>query len=383
MLFVLLSLLSSLIVFFGVSIDSSAESVLMTYDEFIAIFGSSLPAHVTLQGGDTYDITLSAFSYSYAPNGWDVSQNPVCNSSQSAGAFRYAYYAGSIFPSGGGKTPVESMTIDFQATFDNAHWGFFVSDSSSFAVSSSWLLANSSCSAGQFGFISSNSDSSKIAKANWGLLERDMKFCPFYSDGDTVSIDGITVTNFQTEGQSTICIGFMCPLYDDNFQQGVPAQTTVTTTSQPSYTIDVNVDMSQTNTILGGISDILSGLVSGIQGLFVPSEEWINQWLQAMKNALLDAFGDIPELQDQLQTAIRNLINNSAVQTIHFDGVSPPGVGQIIAPRDVPLRPSGFESLYSFIRVAVNLVATIAVVNMLLNKFKAVLVGEVVIDDGG
>ena len=355
----------------------------MTYNEFIAMFGSDLHATVVVDGGDTVDVTLSAFTYPYAPNGWDVSSNPVCNSSQSAGAFAYAYYAGSVYQNQYGRIPIDSMTIDFQVTFDNAHWGFFCTDDSSFQVPTTWLLSNCSCTAGQFGWISAQSDSLKVAKANWGLLERNMKFCPFYSDGDTVSIDGITVTNFLTEGQTTICIGFMCPLYDDNFQQGVPAQTTVTTTFQPSYTIDVNVDMSQTNTILGGISDILSGLVSGIQGLFVPSEEWINQWLQAMKNALLDAFGDIPELQDQLQTAICNLINNSAVQTIHFDGVSPPGVGQIIAPRDVPLRPSGFESLYSFIRVAVNLVATIAVVNMLLNKFKAVLVGEVVIDDGG
>lgn len=146
--------------------------------------------------------------------------------------------------------------------------------------------------------------------------------------------------------------------------------------------VDVNVDMTETNGLLGDIADLLSGLVSGIQGLFVPSEQWLDDWLDAMADALQDAFGDVPALHDQLETAIQNLINNSAVQTLHFDGVSPPGVGQVIAPRDVPLKPAGFESLYSFVRIAVNLVATIAVINMLLNKFKAVLVGEVVISDG-
>ena len=177
---------------------------------------------------------------------------------------------------------------------------------------------------------------------------------------------------------------------------GVPYVDTDSTGSNGTYTtasggsgggsteinVNVDVDMTETNGLLGDIADLLSGLVSGIQGLFVPSEQWLDDWLDAMADALEDAFGDIPALHDQLETAIQNLINNSAVQTLHFDGVSPPGVGQVIAPRDVPLKPAGFESLYSFVRIAVNLVATIAVINMLLNKFKAVLVGEVVISDG-
>lgn len=357
----------------------------MTYDEFIAIFGSTLPAHVTLQGGDTYDITLNAFSYSYAPNGWDVSQNPVCNSSQSASAFRYAYYAGSIFPNGGGKTPVESMTIDFQATFDNAHWGFFVSDSSSFAVSSSWLLANSSCTAGQFGFIAANSDSSKIAKANWGLLERDMKFCPFYADGSSVSIDGITVTNFQSEGQSTICIGFMCPLYDDNFQAGIPTTTTATATTaqNPNINVTVDVDLSETNTFLGDIKAAILGLPStiatGIQNIFTPSQNYIENWKISLVTLLHDTFVPYDFAWDNLNDLCEDILSQGAIESIQFPAIKA-GSTTILAAQSVPLRPTGYSDFFDAVATAIDIVATCLFINMVLNKFQSIVVGEKVVD---
>ena len=168
---------------------------------------------------------------------------------------------------------------------------------------------------------------------------------------------------------------------------GVSAETQTTapvTTAAPSTGTDINVnvdvDMTETNGILDRIRVTLGGLVDGIQGLFVPDEEDVLLWKQDIAQILDDTFGGIPQLEGDLQNTVTQLISTQATSSIDIPNLTIPYVGTLITARSVPLKPLGFDVLFDAIRLGADIVVTVWVFNMVQDKIKALLVGEMVVD---
>lgn len=164
--------------------------------------------------------------------------------------------------------------------------------------------------------------------------------------------------------------------------------TFVTTGSTSSGTgtdinVNVDIDMTETNGILGGIRDILANLgnfiVTGIKNLFIPTQEDLDAFKNTVQQLLRETFGGIPELEDQLEDAVSGLFNVTAKTSIHFDGIQFDG-HYYVPEQYVSLKPAGYDDLYTFVEMIINILATIATVNTCINLVKRVVVGEVIVD---
>lgn len=147
--------------------------------------------------------------------------------------------------------------------------------------------------------------------------------------------------------------------------------------------VNVDIDMTETNGILGGIRDILANLgnfiVTGIKNLFIPSQEDLDAFKNTIEQLLRETFGGIPELENQLEDAVSGLFTVTAKTSIHFDGIQFDG-HYYVPEQDVSLKPSGYDDLYTFVEMIINILATIATVNTCVDLVKRVVVGEVVVD---
>lgn len=173
---------------------------------------------------------------------------------------------------------------------------------------------------------------------------------------------------------------YLAPVYVSNDASASNGTTTTTTSGGSGGS---SPDMSETNGLLGSLLDLIRGIPAAIAHIFIPTAEELTEWRESIAELLEDTFGDIPALHDQLETAIDNIIGVNATESITFPGISPPGVGEIVPPQAVSLRPAGFDSLFTMIRFAVDIICTIWVFNMLQDKMKAFLVGETVVCEIG
>lgn len=205
-------------------------------------------------------------------------------------------------------------------------------------------------------------------------------------------IESVHFDGLRSDNRAHLFIGVICPYVDGDFFNE-PAVTTVPVTTAPSGTGDINVnvdvDMTETNGLLGSILDAISSLgssiVNGIKNIFLPDQEDIVNWKQTIVNILNETFGGIPELEQQLKNAISSIFSATARETVRFEGIKvPAAAGEpeavIVPAQDVPLKPSGFGDLFSWVETFINIVATIAVANTCFNQIKRIVVGEVVVD---
>lgn len=169
--------------------------------------------------------------------------------------------------------------------------------------------------------------------------------------------------------------------------------------TSPIPDININIDIEETNGILGGISDILSGLVEGIQGLFVPDSEWVSSWIVSVHDIFDDTFGAYSGASGMLDTAFDTLLNGTSVSSLYFPPIQYPDTDGVVhtlySGGSVPLLPPdndftvsnnlfGTSSFYDFMKYLIDIVSTMAVINMIMHKVKAVFVGESVVEiDGG
>lgn len=203
-----------------------------------------------------------------------------------------------------------------------------------------------------------------------------------------VSLMRIGFNGGKTDG-GEITLYLSAPLVNDSAVGGTGVVTGTTAPSSGDINVNVDVDLTETNSwlenIFDGISNIGSALGNAISRLFLPDEQDIINWKQTIVTILNDTFGGIPELEQSLKDAISSIFSASARQTVTFEGIKvPAAVGQpeavIVPQQEVPLKPNGFDNLFSWVEMFINIVATIAIANTCFNQVKRVIVGEVVID---
>lgn len=165
----------------------------------------------------------------------------------------------------------------------------------------------------------------------------------------------------------------------------LPSQTTTTAPVGGSGDINVSVevDMSETNGLLGGIQQTLSGLVQGIADIFTPTQNFIESWKTNVVNLFYEVFAPYEGTKELLDNFANDLFSYGAAETVEFPGFSVPGTSFSVASYSVPLKPASMSGTFAILRTGFNILATLATINLIMTKVKAFLVGEKVVEVEG
>lgn len=158
--------------------------------------------------------------------------------------------------------------------------------------------------------------------------------------------------------------------------------------------ITVNVDMSETNeelqqqtgilsTISNWLSSFFSTLGNTVLSWFMPSQNFLSNWVTRIKNILYDHLSPWGDMDDTISDVLQRIVaalGEGGVESVEFPALSVPGTDFDTRSISVPLWPSGSSSLQYWVELAVNLVSTIWVCNMVLNKIKSKILGESVVE---
>lgn len=182
-----------------------------------------------------------------------------------------------------------------------------------------------------------------------------------------------------------------CPyISGDAFgSSGTPAATSSNQAGgNVNVTVDVIVDMDETNSLLEDIWDGITGLASGIadalEGLFIPSTQALENFSDSVDGLLQETFGALYDAEDLTHEAWHQLLTGSAVETIYLPAFSfsSEGVNYTLSSgRAVQLKPFGgvggqFSLLYTTLATIIDIVSTILFLNMLRDKFETIFTGH-------
>lgn len=193
--------------------------------------------------------------------------------------------------------------------------------------------------------------------------------------------------------RSTLCFAIGIPYISYGATGSQGTFTTSSSGGSGDTNITVNVDMSETNekidqsngflsSIVSWIIDFFSNLGSFFVRLFVPAEGFIDNWKEDLAEAIADTFSPVDTVNDTLDRLKQafDIAGEGSINALEFPAISIPGTSFSTPAVSVPLRPMSDSSIYDRIAKFIDILATIAVFNMLLNKFKAFLVGEKVVE---
>lgn len=173
---------------------------------------------------------------------------------------------------------------------------------------------------------------------------------------------------------------------------GTPAATSATTSQQ--INVNVDVDMSETNGILGtissSISTLASSIVSGITGIFIPSQEDFQRFRSTIDTKLEENFGVAYTAHTIIHDTIAGVDTTQIEETIDIPQINIPVVvnssGEVLQTMPfggwtVSLKPEStkLSFLYSSLRLIGNIIVTLAVINTLRNKFEYFINGGVTV----
>lgn len=181
-----------------------------------------------------------------------------------------------------------------------------------------------------------------------------------------------------------VYLAVSCPVVSD--ASSMASGTGNVTTSGTGGTT-VNVDLTQTNSLLGTIADLISGLIDGIVAIFIPDEADLLDWLDAMHDMLREHFGSFIDAMT---------IIDDVFDAVHGDSASGTGAGMdnvsvtsatIGLPSDItvpfyggvsftlradqwqmPLVPAGFSSVLGLFVDFQRIIYLILFVNMINDK---------------
>lgn len=154
--------------------------------------------------------------------------------------------------------------------------------------------------------------------------------------------------------------------------------------------INVNIDLSETNeelqtqtgiisSILGWLGDFFQDLGDTVISWVVPSENFFENWVEEIKDDIIEHFVPHLPLNGQLENIASDLalaLGQGGVSSVQFPAISVPGTEFSIPAYSVPLVPSGFEDFVEYVKVMIDCLCTVWVFNMVLNRIHALIVGE-------
>ena len=385
------------------SINVSAETYTkMTASELRSLIGDIIPFNYTIDnveysGSFVYSSSID-FQYASSVLGYNVSDNPVFGANKLTNYEGLFYYWISDFSAA---TSLYNVDIRLNMSFSGgARGGFMAGGLGSASPSNMTTALNAISNGGNYiggignsSIITGNIQADASLADYYGIVSTSTNptpgdtFRPLVYDSTNFNINHIFYNRIRTFNMPSInsqvlALYVIAPYKYGSVTASVIDTTTSITVTSNSGDINVNVtvDNTETNSLLSDIWDSITGLVSGIAHLFIPDDDYIENWLEDMGDVISDAFTDKVNL-DVLKDLLLDLGTYGNTSSIQFPAIS---IGESTIPaRSVQLKPSGFETLFNFVETAINLVCTIWVFNMVLLRIKAVFVGEQVVEVEG
>ena len=358
----------------------------MTSSETLQFIGDEL--EVTYFNGSDYVTTTATYQSAYDPThyGWQEHSESPCGFVANSLWIRYTFNAPTISSSPNYVTVRLNPTYSIFDT-DFVYTAFCLSTSGDIS-SATYQSPNSDWYKGGtiLNFANQNETSSGSGSYSWLGVSSGWNghhlYIPvvmtsqssFSAYCQNVQFYGVQPTR-NTNGLFEFLV--MCPYVGSNASG---ASGTFTTVSGGSGGGDVNVDvdLTETNSWLENIFDGISGIGSTISGLFMPDEQDMTDFYNDLCDLLDDSFSGYQDSTDILDDVKDTISNADPVSTITFPQVSVPHTNFSIGPYTVSLAPD--SDLLDAVRLAIDLIATCAVINLIRLKIDEIIHGKVVIE---
>ncbi len=247
---------------------------------------------------------------------------------------------------------------------------------------------------GSFPAVRANSSASANLANYYGTMYfspdngSSLNFRPVYYSFDTGGIlDTLqfqSIDNYNTSGNTVLYFVIICP-YIGSSMSGQPPFTTTTseTTTGINVNVDVNVDMTETNGLLDQIKDGISGLaqsiLDGLKNLFIPSDDFLDQFTADMEGLAQDHLGGLYQAEQLLVDMFESFDEVAAKEEIYIPAAHIPLAGSELVLGDwhIPLKVAGLPAiLYDGIAFIIDFLALMAFLSMCRTKLEVFLVPE-------
>lgn len=158
------------------------------------------------------------------------------------------------------------------------------------------------------------------------------------------------------------------------------------TTSGSDINVNVNVDMSETNSKLDeqtgilqqikqGISGILDTIKNALVSVFVPDDDFMDEFKTDMQTLLSEHLGGLYQAVSAIDDIFDRFGEARAKGSIHIDAVNIPLAGETLTLGnwDVPLKVDGLSLLYDGVAFIIDFLAVAGFLNMCRKKLEIFL----------
>lgn len=374
-------------------IDAYAAVVKKSASDMRALYGDTLTVDYEYDGAPytssaTYYGTVSSYSYQ------NIDPDAIIPSNNSLANYDIIVYQLSVPTSG---SMILDVTVDgLYSRFDGyarggfigsvaglGYSGFPVSDArnsvtdwpNNYAGNFRAVTANDSNNASlsdYYGFFSCFLSPNYSSYVSFRMIQFE------FEDGGT--IEDVHFDGLRPDGTGHIFIGVICPYVDGDIATS-PEETTITTTvTDINVNVDVDVDLTETNGILSGIKqgidNIVTGIINGLKALFIPSDDFMDDFKSDMEDLAEDHLGGLYEAESILVDMFEQLPEVASKNEIYIEPVNLPLAGETLTLGDwhVPLKVAGIPSLfYDGLAFIIDFLCLMAFLRMCRNKLEIFL----------
>lgn len=129
------------------------------------------------------------------------------------------------------------------------------------------------------------------------------------------------------------------------------------------------------NNIINTIKNLPSLIVDGFVGLFVPSGEELNELLDNFKENITTKLGAIGDVLNLITDFFGNIDWTGTKNSLTFPEVKVMG-HTLIEAQPVNVIPQGFEGIQNILKTLVDIILTLAFINMLKHKYEGFVGGN-------
>lgn len=317
-----------------VGVDASAEDELkLSASDCRAIWGDSLPcsysyANVDYTGSFTYSGVLSGSTGDL--RGINIENNSIIGSSSWSD---YTILVYTLHTNLGSVHSIRNLHIDFVLNYDTYIRGCFGIGTwatvSNVACSENLISSFPDNKFGNVSTLSANSSASSNFANYYNVAscstlsgsQYDFRLLPYEFAGGGVFSDGIYWDSVFSSSSGDVLFLLFTPIVRGSVSADISVTTTSPVTTAPSSggqtIINYNADLTETHSILGGISNFLQSIwdsirsipqsiLNGIQSIFVPEDGYFDSKVAQVK-AKFSWYEDIVDAWTEFKTALNGI----------------------------------------------------------------------------
>ena len=135
-------------------------------------------------------------------------------------------------------------------------------------------------------------------------------------------------------------------------------------------------DLEETNGLLSSLINAVDGLIDGILSLFIPDEDFLEDWIEDMQDLLSDHLGGIYQAIEEIADMFDSITGISAATSFHVDACNIPLAGSTLTLGnwDVPLKTAALPQIfYDALALIIDFLVSAAFLNMCKRKLEIFL----------